>query len=165
MVTLDLGLPPVRGRAPLAAWLRLARNAAVHQTVVLVGSPYRLSGCAAGAVVMAGRGRGDWNSGGASHLLSGLRAWLHLVRRIGHPDRDHAMHALTLPEASFGPAVPDESTTDQKFEIRNPKSRPKGGETMSQPFEMSARNLFELAGAAFGLLLFGFCFLALAFCV
>jgi hypothetical protein len=36
---------------------------------------------------------------------------------------------------------------------------------MSQPFEMSARNLFELAGEAFGLLLFGFCFLVLAFCV
>jgi hypothetical protein len=51
LVTLDLGLPPVRGRAPLAAWLRLARNAATHQAVVLVGSPYRLSGCAAGVVV------------------------------------------------------------------------------------------------------------------
>jgi len=47
LVALDLGLPPVRGRAPLAAWLRLARNAATHQAVVLVGSPYRLSGCAA----------------------------------------------------------------------------------------------------------------------
>jgi hypothetical protein len=30
---------------------------------------------------------------------------------------------------------------------------------------MSARNLFELAGAAFGLLVIGFCFLVLAFCV
>ena len=36
---------------------------------------------------------------------------------------------------------------------------------MSQPVEMSARGLFELAGEAFGLLLFGFCFLVLAFCV
>jgi len=51
LVALDLGLPPVRGRAPLAAWLRLARAAATHQAVALVGCPYRLSGCAAGAVV------------------------------------------------------------------------------------------------------------------
>ena len=36
---------------------------------------------------------------------------------------------------------------------------------MSQFFEMSARRLFGLAGEAFGLLLVGFCFLALAFCV
>ena len=36
---------------------------------------------------------------------------------------------------------------------------------MSQPFEMSVRNVFELAGEAFGWLFFGFCFLVLAFCV
>jgi hypothetical protein len=36
---------------------------------------------------------------------------------------------------------------------------------MSQPFEMNTRGLFALAGEAFGLLLFGFCFLVLAFCV
>jgi len=36
---------------------------------------------------------------------------------------------------------------------------------MSQPFEMSTRNFFELAGEAFGWLLIGFCFLVLAFCL
>ncbi len=36
---------------------------------------------------------------------------------------------------------------------------------MSQPFEMNARGLFELAGEACGLLLLGFCFLVLVFCV
>jgi hypothetical protein len=36
---------------------------------------------------------------------------------------------------------------------------------MSQPFEMTTRSFFELACEAFGLLLFGFCFLVLAFCV
>jgi hypothetical protein len=30
---------------------------------------------------------------------------------------------------------------------------------------MNTRGLFEFAGEAFGLLLFGFCFLVLAFCV
>ncbi len=101
LVALDLGLPPVRGRAPLAAWLRLARNASTHRAVVLVGSPYRLSGCAAGVVVMAGRGRGAWSRSGAFRLLSGLRAWLHLARRIGHPDHHRAPNVLTLPEAAF----------------------------------------------------------------
>jgi hypothetical protein len=36
---------------------------------------------------------------------------------------------------------------------------------MLQPFEITVRNFFGLAGEAFGLLLVGFCFLALAFCV
>ena len=102
LVALDLGLPPVRGRAPLAAWLRLARAAATHQTTVLVGSPYRLSGCAAGAVVAGGCGRGDWSNGRASRLLTGLRARLYLNKRIGHPDLGDALTILTLPEAAFG---------------------------------------------------------------
>jgi len=110
LIALDLGLPPVRGRAPLAAWLRLARNAATHHAVVLVGSPYRLSGCAAGVVVAGGRGRGDWSRGGTSRLLSGLRSWLHLAHRIGHPDRENAPNVLTLPEAAFG---------NSEFGIRN----------------------------------------------
>ena len=122
LVALDLGLPPVRGRAPVAAWLRLARAAATHQTTVLVGSPYRLSGCAAGAVVAGGCGRGDWSNGRASHLLTGLRARLYLNKRIGHPDLGDTPTALTLPEASFGPMAPTGSSIDQKSEIRNPKS-------------------------------------------
>jgi len=36
---------------------------------------------------------------------------------------------------------------------------------MSQPFEMNTRGFFEFVGEAFGLLVFGFCFLVLAFCV
>jgi len=36
---------------------------------------------------------------------------------------------------------------------------------MSQLFEMNARSFFELAGEACGLMLIGFCFLVLAFCV
>jgi hypothetical protein len=102
LVTLDLGLPPVRGRSSLAAWLRLARSAAAHGTVLLVGSPYRLSGCAAAVVVAGGRGRGDWSTrGGASHLLSGLKTRLYLARRLGHPDHGEAPSLLTLPDATF----------------------------------------------------------------
>jgi len=36
---------------------------------------------------------------------------------------------------------------------------------MSQPFEMESRNFLCLAGEACGLLVLGFCFLVLAFCV
>jgi hypothetical protein len=130
LVVLDLGLPPVRGRAPLAAWLRLARAAATQQTVVLVGSPYRLSGCAANVVLTANRGRGDWSRGGASRLLAGLRSRLHLARRIGHPDCDQVVNALTLPEAAFGnsefgirnsefpPALPQDSMPSETEEKR-----------------------------------------------
>ncbi len=123
LVALDLGLPPVRGRAPLAAWLRLARGAATHGAVVLVGSPYRLSGCAAGAVVTSGRGRGDWSGGGkVSRLLNGLQSRFFLSKRIGHPDLGEATIELALPEATFGPATSDTLNIDRKSEIRNPKS-------------------------------------------
>jgi hypothetical protein len=101
LVALDLGLPPVRGRAPLAAWLRLARAAATHRAAVLLASPYRVSGCAATAVVAGGRGRGDW-SGGAFRLLGGLRAQIQIARRTGHPDRGTAPCVFTVSEAAFG---------------------------------------------------------------
>ena len=128
LVALDLGLPPVRGRVSLAAWLRVARNAATHQAVVLVGSPYRLSGCAAGVVVAAGRGRGDWSSGGRSaRLLAGLRSRFSLSKRIGFADLGEALAVLTLREAAFGSVFPSETTENvnragEKSEIRNPKS-------------------------------------------
>ena len=111
LVALDLGLPPVRGRASLAAWLRVARNAATHQAVVLVGSPYRLSGCAAGVVVAAGRGRGDWSTGGrAARLLAGLRSRFSLSKRVGFADLGESLAVLTLREAAFGPVFPSETT-------------------------------------------------------
>ncbi len=123
LVALDLGLPPVRGRAPLAAWLRLARGAATHGAVVLVGTPYRLSGCAAGAVITSGRGRGEWSGGGrVARLLNGLQSRFYLSKRIGHPDLGEAPVVLTLPEAAFGPATSDTLNIDRKSEIRNPKS-------------------------------------------
>jgi hypothetical protein len=114
LVALDLGLPPVRGRAPLAAWLRLARNASNHGAVVLAGSPYRLSGCAAGVVVTGGRGRGDWSIGGASRLLNGLQSRFFLSKRIGHADLGEAPVVLALPEATFGPAMSDNVDGDRK---------------------------------------------------
>jgi hypothetical protein len=103
-VALDLGLPPVLGRPPLAAWLRLARGAATHHAVVLVGSPYRLSGCAAAAVLSSGCGRGRWSgSVGGLRLLDGISARLELDKHTGSRTRQstHAVTVFTTAEAAF----------------------------------------------------------------
>jgi hypothetical protein len=99
LVALDLGLPPVLGRPPLAAWLRLARSAAEHRSAVLVGSPYRVSGCAAAAVLRADRGRGRWvGSAPGPRLLEGLSTPWHSVRRRGHHARERITTELWIPE-------------------------------------------------------------------
>jgi hypothetical protein len=91
--------------------------------VVLVGTPYRLSGCAAGAVITSVRGRGDWSGGGrVARLLNGLQSRFYLSKRIGHSDTGSAPVAFALPDATFGPAAPDNSHIDQKSEIRNSNS-------------------------------------------
>ena len=104
LVVLDLGLPPVLGRPSLAAWLRLARSAANHQAVILVGSPYRLSGCAATAVLSSGRGRGRWSGSiGGLRLLDGISAQLELDKHTGVRSRQttHAVTVFTTAEAAF----------------------------------------------------------------
>lgn len=104
LVTLDLGLPPVLGRPPLAAWLRLARSAASHQAVILVGSPYRLSGCAATAVLSSGRGRGRWSGrAGGLRLLDGISARLELDKHTGSQSRrtTQAVTVFTTADAAF----------------------------------------------------------------
>ena len=111
LVAVDLGLPPVRGRAPLASWLRLARGSLTHRAVVLVGSPYRLSGCAAAAVVTAGRGRGRWSGAvDTPRLLHGLAARLEVARQRGRRPHESAPAAFTLPEAGFEPMIEEIST-------------------------------------------------------
>ncbi len=106
LVAVDLGFPPVKGRAPLAAWLRLARRTAEHRAVTLVGSPYRLSGCAAGVVVVADSLRGRW-SGRAGELrtLEGLNGRLELVKQRGSRSATTVNLAFTFPEAAFGAAL------------------------------------------------------------
>jgi len=104
LIALDLGLPPVRGRRSLAAWLRLARSAAGHHAVVLVGSPYRLSGCAATAVISSGYGRGRWSGSlGGLRLLDGLDAQLALDKHTGSRTRRQiqTVMAFTTAEAAF----------------------------------------------------------------
>lgn len=120
LVTIDLGLPPVKGRAPLAAWLRLARRTAEYQAIALVGAPYRVSGCAAHTVVIAGRTRGRWSGRpGSIRTLEGLNSRLELTKHKDHQPEAHARLALTLPEAAFGNSAKDGSLTTMHREEFN----------------------------------------------
>ncbi len=111
LVALDLGLPPVRGRTPLAAWLRLARGAGERGAVVLAASPYRLSGCAAETVVVARRGRGAWSgSRGAVRLLDGLEMRLVAAKRRGARPEEETAALLLHPETRRPTASPHRST-------------------------------------------------------
>jgi len=114
MVALDLGLPPVIGRAPLAAWLRLARSTSAHHAVVLVGSPYHLSGCAATTVLTTSRGRGRWSGpvDGPRHL-HGIDSRLEVIRRRGRRPHETARTSFTLIEATFEPTPDPENTTKE----------------------------------------------------
>jgi hypothetical protein len=124
LVVIDLGLPPVKGRAPLAAWLRLARRTAEYQTVTVVGSPYRVSGCAAGTVIMAEGTRGRWSGRpGDVRTLEGSRSRLKLTKNRNHRLDAHTRLVLTLPEAAFGsPAESESSPTFNREEFDNARS-------------------------------------------
>ncbi|MCK5378524.1 MAG: hypothetical protein KAJ78_03935 [Acidobacteria bacterium] len=117
LVAIDLGLPPVKGRAPLAAWLRLARRTAEYRVVALVGAPYRVSGCAASTVVIAGKTRGRWSGRpGAVRTLEGLRSRLELSKHRDHQPEASVRLTLTLPGAAFGAPAENEplTTIDQE---------------------------------------------------
>jgi hypothetical protein len=86
LVAVDLGAPPVRGGRGLeAAWLRIARAAKAHNAALLVSSPYRVSGTAAGVVLKAERARAAWEGEGRSvRLLSGAASRLQIEKHRGH---------------------------------------------------------------------------------
>jgi RecA DNA recombination protein len=85
LVVLDLGHPPVRGgRGAEAVWLRLARTARLHDSALLVGSPYRVSGTAAAAVLKAERAHAVWQGGdGSPWLLGGVSACFAMEKHRG----------------------------------------------------------------------------------
>ena len=111
LVALDLGMPPVRGgRGVEAAWLRLARAARAHDAVLLVGSPYRVTGTAAAAVLQAGRGHAAWQGeGGSPRLLAGLTARVELEKcrgRLPGQSEDLRLVVEDLPRPSLPPRRP-----------------------------------------------------------
>jgi hypothetical protein len=83
LVAVDLGLPPLSGAAPEAAWVRLARAAEVEGAALLLATPYRVSGFAAGVVVRMDDPRFAWMGGGAApRLLVGAGSRLSLEREV-----------------------------------------------------------------------------------
>jgi hypothetical protein len=81
LVAVELGLAPLSGAAPEAAWVRLARAAQSERAAFVLSTPYRVSGFAAGAVVRMDEGRPVWVGGGASpRLLLGTASRLSLER-------------------------------------------------------------------------------------
>jgi hypothetical protein len=88
LVVVDLGLPPVRGRTmPDAAWVRLTRAARDRRAALLLLSPYRVSGIAAGAAVAADGARAIWRGEGKSpRLLEGVASRLTLQKNALQKD-------------------------------------------------------------------------------
>jgi hypothetical protein len=100
LVVVDLGLPPLRGAAPEAAWVRLARAAEVECAALLLATPYRVSGFAAGAVVRMDDARFAWLGGGAApRLLAGVDSWLSLEREVRGSARGGAMLSLNVADS------------------------------------------------------------------
>lgn len=111
LVALDLGLPPLRGgRGVESSWLRLARAARAHDAALLVGSPYRVSGTAAAAVLKANRGRAAWRGGGVSPcLLDGFSARVELEKCRGRlPGQSEELRLIVedLPRPALPPRQP-----------------------------------------------------------
>lgn len=91
LVVLDLGLPPLSGRADEGCWLRLARAARDHEAALLVSAPYRVSGTAAAAVFAVESARVAWlGDGAAPRLLAGVASHLAVTKQRGQAPGDHA---------------------------------------------------------------------------
>jgi hypothetical protein len=82
LVALDAGSHPIRGRrVPDATWVRLARSAKAHGTVMLISTPYPLTGTASEAVVSAFGARAKWSGRGKSpRILIGIESKLMLKK-------------------------------------------------------------------------------------
>lgn len=103
LVAVDLGTPPIRGgRGVEAGWLRLARAARAHNAALLVSTPYRVSGTAAGVVLKAERARAAWQ-GEDLRLLSGASSRLQLEKQRGRLPGQSEELKLTLGEVPKTP--------------------------------------------------------------
>lgn len=81
LVVLEFALRLRGSRSADAAWVRLARAAEHHQTVLLVSAPWPLAGSASEGVVALERPRAVWSGGGrAPSLLTGIETTLRLDR-------------------------------------------------------------------------------------
>ena len=78
-VALDAGLPPLRKRAPDAAWVRLARVAESHGCTMLISAPYAITGTTSEAMVATFGARAKWIGHGV-RLLAGVETRLRLEK-------------------------------------------------------------------------------------
>lgn len=81
LVAVELGLAPLSGAAPEAAWVRLARAAESERAAFVLSTPYRVSGFAAGAVLRMDAERPVW-VGASPRLLLGTASRLSLEREL-----------------------------------------------------------------------------------
>lgn len=104
LVIFDLGEPPVRGgRGNEASWLRLTRGAAARQSLVIVSSPYRVSGTAANTVFETKRAEPRWRGGNrAPCLLEAMRFNLNLQKAQKQSTNQDLSFVLTSPSAYLG---------------------------------------------------------------
>jgi hypothetical protein len=96
LVVADFGSPPVRGRNGEAPWLRLARAARDHGAVLWAGSPYRMSGTAAGAVLRLARLSPVWDRDGDRPLLAGISTEI-VAEKLRGPGTRSAELELRIP--------------------------------------------------------------------
>jgi hypothetical protein len=86
LVVVDAGLPPLRGRVPDAAWVRLARAAEAHGSALVVSAPYPLTGTTSVAMLRAEQVRGRWSGG----LLIGVETTMRLEKHRHKRPGEHA---------------------------------------------------------------------------
>src|SRR5262249_46265202 len=79
LVAVAAGLPPVRKRAPDAAWVRLARVAESHGCTMLVSAPYAITGTTSEAMIATYASRAKWIGNGVP-LLAGIETRLRLEK-------------------------------------------------------------------------------------
>ncbi len=124
LVALELGLPPVRGRVATAAWMRLRRAAAEHRNILLLASPWHLSGHTAEAVVRLHGGRGRWDRRrGAPPILEGIHLSCRIARMRGGPPGAVARQELSVTGGLFGSvaaeALEETTAADTGWEPRS----------------------------------------------
>ena len=79
LLVIDLGIPPIPGEdLGEDAWIELARSAEEHGVALLISTPYRISGAAAGVVVESFQPDTRWLDRDASWILGGLSSHLEL---------------------------------------------------------------------------------------
>jgi hypothetical protein len=100
LVVVDLGVPPIPGgRGAEASWLRLARAARRDAGALVVSSPYRVTGSAAGEVIDLARGTFRWRRTELSPVLpAGLTIHAERSKSRREPRAERADLSLWTPE-------------------------------------------------------------------